>query len=155
MVGLAAVPAPCSLVSLEEQREAMVALMVETWQAGVPASEDAGLLNAGGRGSGVPIIVVSLACYLHEGQPYLSEGGCYGRLQGLADNLQAHLADQISQRLGCPVYLRLLHDGSAAAAAYAGVENAAVIVLGTALGIGFPPSEVGLRPLHVEEGHHG
>jgi hypothetical protein len=95
-----------------------------------------------------------MACYLDEGQPYLSEGGCYGRLQGLADNLQAHLAEEIGRRLGCPVYLRLLHDGSAAAA-YAGAERTAVIMLGTALGVGFPPVEEGLRPVALRRGEYG
>jgi hypothetical protein len=148
---LAAVPAPCSFVGPEEQRAVMVALMAETWQAGPPASEDAGLLKVGSLEGSTPVIIASLACYLHEGQPYLGDRGCYGRLQGLADNLQAHLAEEIGRRLSCPVYFRLLHDGSSAAAAYAGAEKTVVILLGTALGLGFPSSEVGLRPVAIGE----
>jgi len=40
-----------------------------------------------------------------------------------------------------------LHDGTAAARAYAGEANAAVITLGTALGVGFPSRYDRLRPL--------
>ncbi|MCB9418311.1 MAG: ROK family protein [Ardenticatenaceae bacterium] len=85
-----------------------------------------------------PTIAVSLACYLQNGQPPPSEMGCYGRLQLPGDNLQTYLADQLSQRLGQPIYLHLYHDGSAAALAYAGCGETAVIMLGTAVGIGFP-----------------
>jgi hypothetical protein len=41
----------------------------------------------------------------------------------------------------------LIHDGTAAARAYAGEMRAAVITLGTALGVGFPPTSGGLRPI--------
>jgi hypothetical protein len=85
-----------------------------------------------------PTIAVSLACYLQDGQPLPSEMGCYGRLQLLSHNLQTWLADQLSQRLGQPIHLHLYHDGTAAALAYAGREETAVIMLGTAVGVGFP-----------------
>lgn len=83
-------------------------------------------------------IAVSLACYLQNGQPPPSEMGCYGRLQILSPNLQTWLADQLSQRLGQPIHLHLVHDGTAAALAYAGRGETAVIMLGTAVGVGFP-----------------
>jgi hypothetical protein len=41
-----------------------------------------------------------------------------------------------------------IHDGTAAALAHAGSAHRAVIVLGTALGVGFPPTkDDGLCPL--------
>lgn len=43
--------------------------------------------------------------------------------------------------------VRLLHDGTAAASAMAGEAHAAVITLGTALGVGFPPGAGSCRPL--------
>jgi hypothetical protein len=42
--------------------------------------------------------------------------------------------------IGRSLTMRLLHDGSAAAQALAGKEHAAVMMLGTALGVGFPPA---------------
>jgi hypothetical protein len=39
-----------------------------------------------------------------------------------------------------------MHDGTSAAAAYAGAPHAAVIMMGTAMGIGFPPPIANLRP---------
>ncbi len=46
-----------------------------------------------------------------------------------------------------PPEVALLHDGTAAALACAGEERAAVITMGTALGVGFSPSADGLRPI--------
>lgn len=91
-----------------------------------------------------------LACYLSDGQPLpLYEAGYYA-LRHLSDNLQQHLAEDLSQHLDGQIKLRLLHDGTAAASAYAGTPQAAVITLGTALGIGFPPPAEGVQPLAPE-----
>ena len=81
-------------------------------------------------------IGVSLACYLQNGQPF--DRGCYGCLRLLSDNLQRLLADELSQRLKKPIQVILMHDGTAAAAAYAGTDRTAILMLGTALGVGFP-----------------
>ncbi len=89
-----------------------------------------------------PTIAISLACYLRDGQPPPSEMGCYGRLQRLSDNLQTYLAGQLSERLGQPIQLHLYHDGTAAALAYGGSGETAVIMLGTAVGIGFPSANL-------------
>jgi hypothetical protein len=43
-----------------------------------------------------------------------------------------------------------LHDGTAAAHIYAGSTNAAVIVMGTAMGLGFPPPADGLCRLPAD-----
>ncbi|MCI0393822.1 MAG: hypothetical protein L0332_10710 [Chloroflexi bacterium] len=135
-----AVPTPCPLSPAEEAEPAvvqqqarhMVAIMVESWEAARRPPESP--------------FLVSLACYLHQGHPCASHG-CYGQLQIVADNLQAFFAAQVSRRLGRPVALQLLHDASAAAAVYAGAERTAVLVLGTHIGIGFPPAAAGLRPV--------
>ena len=44
----------------------------------------------------------------------------------------------LAGRLGAAPHLTLMHDGAAAAAAYAGLAHAVVITLGTAIGNGFP-----------------
>ena len=125
-------PSPCesihqtsrSLAAVKTFADRFLTIISETWQ-GVerPLS---------------PTIGISLACYLRDSQPPPSEMGCYGRLQLLSDNLQTWLAGQLSRRLGQPIHLLLYHDGTAAALAYAGSGETAVIMLGTAVGVGFP-----------------
>ncbi|HMA33648.1 MAG TPA: hypothetical protein VKY74_04130 [Chloroflexia bacterium] len=72
--------------------------------------------------------------------------GAYAQLHTLTDNLGAWLAQQISRRIGRAVAVELVHDGTAAARAYAGAPRTAVIMLGTALGVGFAP-EAPLGPV--------
>jgi hypothetical protein len=80
-----------------------------------------------------------------------AQGGAYYQLRYVADHLQTALAECVSDRLGKPTAALLLHDGTAAATAYAGQENTAVVTLGTALGIGFPPLEqTNLRPIGAD-----
>jgi hypothetical protein len=98
-------------------------------------------------------ILASVAAYAKDGHPMLAQGGAYYQLRHVTDHLQTALAQRVSDWLGEPVDVLLLHDGTAAATAYAGMENTAVVMLGTALGIGFPPLEQGnLRPIGVDFG---
>ena len=83
-------------------------------------------------------VVAAMACNLHQGHPGSEEWGCYGRLQDLTSNLQDHLAQQWQQISGQALPFRLIQDAKAAALAHRGAENAAVITLGSAIGIGFP-----------------
>jgi hypothetical protein len=94
-------------------------------------------------------IVASIASYLRDGQPLARQGGAYAALLALSDNLAAWLSQRVSGRLGHPITIRLLHDGTAAAHAVAGAGQTAVITLGTALGVGFAPAASG-RPLSPE-----
>jgi hypothetical protein len=87
----------------------------------------------------VTTIGLSLACYLQQGQPFAR--GCYGSLRLLSDNLHQFLVTELSRRLKKTIRVILMHDGTAAAAAHAGIANAAILVLGTALGSGFPALE--------------
>lgn len=85
------------------------------------------------------VIPVSLAAYVDErGQPLLTQGGLYMQMNYLSDDVQGMLAEKVSQRLGRRMQLHLVHDCTAAAMVYAGEANAAIIMLGTALGAGFP-----------------
>ncbi len=93
------------------------------------------------------VILASLATYLDDnGHIQAGERGIYGELAQTSTNLQAELTAAVSKKLRKPVTVRLFHDGSAAATVYAGMPRCAVVMMGTALGIGFPPpTNEGLR----------
>jgi hypothetical protein len=114
----------------------MVATMAETWRAAHAIERDVSTE-----------IVASLAAYIRGGQPIARQGGAYAYLLGLSDNLERWLSVHLSDEVGRPMTVRLLHDGTAAAHAMAGERHAAVITLGTALGIGFPLATESSRPL--------
>lgn len=93
--------------------------------------------------AGFPVgteMAAAMACYLRRGQPPPDEMSFYGRLQRLTDNVAGFLETRVAAELGRPVRLHLVHDGTAAAQVFAGQPHTAVITLGTALGIGFPPA---------------
>lgn len=93
-----------------------------------------------------PDIMLSVAAYVQGGQ--LLGKGLYANLNELADDARPLLAEAVRGRTGGAVRVHMIHDGTAASAVYAGTPNAAVILLGTAVGIGFPPVEGrGLRSL--------
>jgi hypothetical protein len=116
--------------------ERMVAVFAETWRA----AQAEGITPA-------PVLVASLAAYIRDNQPLLRQGGPYSELRILAPSAGAWLAERVSSRLGRRVEVVLVHDGTAAARAYAGEPRSAVITLGTALGIGFPPPAAAVHPL--------
>jgi hypothetical protein len=129
-----------ALESLEQQVDAILNLVVESWLV----AEACGLRPE-------THAVISLATYLFRGQPCQPQDSCYGRLAYLSSDLPAYLATCLSKRLGRRFRFSLLHDGSAAASVYAGRPDAAVIVLGTAMGVGFPNvSEDGLCPVAAD-----
>jgi hypothetical protein len=84
-------------------------------------------------------ILASVAAYMKDGHPMPAQHGAYYQLPLIADNLQTRLAERLGTQQGKPAHVSLVHDGTAAAAAYAGAKFAAVVTIGTALGIGFPP----------------
>lgn len=105
----------------------IVGVLADTWQA--CGSEERPLSST---------IGVSMACYMHNGQPPIPEMGLYGRLQLLSDNVQTFLGDRLSARLAQPMQLRFMHDGSAAALTLPKTEGTVVLMLGTAVGNAFP-----------------
>jgi hypothetical protein len=111
----------------------MLVLMAESWD------------NA--RLSRPAAIGVSLSCYLIDGHPSSRDWSCYGSLRLLSPHLMSYMQAEIAARLGEPLPLVLRHDGTAAAAAYAGAEDTLVMTLGTAIGSGFPPPAIGQWPL--------
>ena len=115
--------------------ERMITVMAETWQA----AQASGLTLA-------PVLVASLACYIADGHPSDSGGVCT-ELHTMTNHLGRWLSQNVSDRLGRSVEIELVHDGTVAARTYAGETHAAVIMMGTALGVGFPSSCEGLRPI--------
>ncbi len=111
--------------------ERMVGALAATWQAAKAADRTC-----------APVLVASIACYVRDNQPMRYQRGLYSELQALSPNLGAWLAARVSAQVGRAVTVRLIHDGTAAARVYAGTPHAAVITLGTALGVGFPPAGV-------------
>lgn len=91
-------------------------------------------------------VMLSVAAYVRDGR--LLGNGVYAQMTALAANTERLLADTVGIRTGLTLRPRFIHDGTAAAAMHAGEPDTAVIVVGTALGVGFPPtSATGLRPL--------
>jgi hypothetical protein len=93
-------------------------------------------------------IMVSVAAYVRDGCPVAAQAGAYVQLGRITDNLQIELARQVSRQLGETIAVTLIHDGTAAATTYAGMKDTAVITIGTALGIGFPPKAAGLLSIN-------
>ena len=101
-------------------------------------------------GADCTTLVASMAAYVEDGQPLDYQGEGYVLLRDLSENAARLLADRLSARLKAPIQVTLRHDGSSAAAVYAGEADAAVITLGSALGIGFPPPAEQVRPFAPE-----
>jgi hypothetical protein len=116
--------------------EMMITVLVQTWRE----------VEALHRPL-APVLVASIAAYVAGNQPLPTQAGTYVTLHKLTDNAGRWLGEQVSARLGRTVAVELIHDGTAAARVYAGHPHSAVIVLGTALGVGFPPPPGGLRLL--------
>lgn len=93
-------------------------------------------------------VMLSVAAYVRGGE--LLGNGMYAEmmaLTGAARDVRVLLADALAAR-GEHVRIHVIHDGTAAAAFHAGAEGSAVLVVGTAIGVGFPPpTDQGLRPL--------
>lgn len=145
LLPLPGLPADCTNIGwsrekrlAEQTRDRILQVVAQTWS------------EIGSESTGRPLadtVTLVLACYLLNGQPRPEDWGCYGRLQLFGPNLAAYLSQQIGQRVGRDIQVQLLHDGQAAALAYAGQSHSAVITFGTALGIGFPEDDDAcLRP---------
>ena len=105
---------------------------------------------AGPMVSLAPQVICSAACYLEDGRPVQYAGrnmGIYSWLNALAEDLPDWFSQRISAASGRQVRFEFAHDGDAAAAARAGETHTAVIMLGSALGVGFVPSGDRFRPL--------
>lgn len=113
----------------------LVAIMADTWRT----------VNLGFTSP----ILACVAAYVQAGHPMAGQGGAYYQLRRMTPNVQRELAQRVSAKLGQTIDVSLFHDGTAAATVYAGMTNTAVIMVGTALGVGFPPPADNLRDMNT------
>ena len=86
-------------------------------------------------------VLISIANYVHGGV-LNSERGGYAKLSVLGVNYAAVLEEDISGELHRGVKVRLVHDSTAAALYFEGMDNCACITLGTGFGVGFPDLKI-------------
>jgi hypothetical protein len=113
----------------------MVAIMAETIRAAEPFLTLA------------PTILCSVAAYVEDGEPMRLDRGAYTSLHRLAPDIRAWFNARIRKAVGRPVEIEFVHDCDVAACALAGRPTAAVLMLGSALGVGFVPPAEGYRSL--------
>ena len=94
-----------------------------------------------------PTILCSVAAYVEDREPVRMDRGAYTSLHRLAPDLRAWFNARIREATGRPVEIEFVHDCDVAACALAGRPNAAVLMLGSALGVGFVPPAEGYRAL--------
>lgn len=88
----------------------------------------------------------SIAVHLENGRG-VSDQGYYAGLSQLEIPAADYLSQWLQTRYGLAYQIVLINDGIAAATVHAGDENTAAIVIGSAIGSGFVPSEQNLCPL--------
>jgi hypothetical protein len=106
---------------------------------GISATIAATLREVGKPNGVTPTVVASVAGYFRDGHPLPEARGHYAVLRHLAPNAAQAIAHMVSAELGQEVEVIFVHDGSCAARAFAGESGTAIIMLGTALGVGFAP----------------
>ena len=94
-----------------------------------------------------PTILCSVAAYVEDGEPVRIDRGAYTWLHHLSSDIRAWFNDRVGEAVDRPVEIEFVHDCDVAACALAGRPNAAVLMLGSALGVGFVPPAEGYRPL--------
>jgi len=117
---------------------AMVATMVDTIRVVQPSINLA------------PTILCSVAAYVEDSEPVRMDRGAYTSLHRLSPDVRAWFCAQIGETVGTPrgaVQIEFVHDCDVAACALAGRPNTAVLMMGSALGVGFVPPAEGHRPL--------
>jgi hypothetical protein len=94
-----------------------------------------------------PFVVCSIATHLNKQGTPVSEGGYYGILRNLSDNLPQFLTEQTTLKLKRPCKIYTMNDGIAAASVHTAKPNSAAVMVGTAIGSGFAPTYANLYPL--------
>ena len=115
--------------------EGMIGLIVET------------LLTAGLESRLAPKILCSVAAYVESGKPLKIDWGVYTWLNLVSPRIAQWFAKRIRQVTGVNVEVEFVHDCDVAACALAGRPRCAVLMLDSALGVGFVPPAAGYRVL--------
>lgn len=92
-------------------------------------------------------VIVSVAAYVENGQPLNINRGAYTSLNQLAPDLKAWFSERITHESQRPVRISFAHDADIAARALAGKERAALVMLGSGMGVGFVPPDENLREM--------
>lgn len=93
-----------------------------------------------------PDLMLSIAAYVSNGAPL--GNGLYAQMRALAKDVRPLIEEAIYQQTGQAMRVHLIHDGTAASTLHAGESKTAVLIVGTAIGVGFPPPRAEhLRPL--------
>jgi hypothetical protein len=99
-------------------------------------------------GSADVVVVVSVASYVIGSRPVAAGASRY---LPLSETDSAALDDELVRRTDQPVHICFVHDGTAAARGLIDPgHRAAVIMLGTTLGVGFAPAAAGLLRVSSE-----
>jgi hypothetical protein len=120
--------------------DAIIASLVET------------IRQTGSQPELIPLVTASVAAYIRDGRPDSGPGrdqGVYALTQISAD-ITTWFAARIQEACGLQLQFRFAHDGASAARALAGQPHAAVIMLGTSLGVGFVPPAASFRPVAID-----
>lgn len=87
-------------------------------------------------------VIISIANYVIGGELNSHRGG-YAKLHLICEDYATLLSDELSSRMHRPYRVRLIHDGTAMALNFKGMEDTVCLSLGTAFGVGFPEIELG------------
>lgn len=109
--------------------EAMLEVMGLTWRTANELTQ-----------ANASFAVASIASYTKDGQPFDYMQSGYPQLRFISNNIGEWFGQELRSRLAHHLSVTFIHDGTAAARTYAGEPHTAVITMGTALGIGFPPA---------------
>jgi hypothetical protein len=93
---------------------------------------------------------VCVSSYLDDDQhpAVYSSGGRFSEIQGKIPNLRDWLAEEVARRAGRPCEVSLFHDTTTAGVGLSPASRTAIVMLGTALGSGFPlEDDTGLTPV--------
>jgi len=136
--------------------ETLAGLAADTGATATPASEavrDADVVIVAIPEKSIPNLPAALFDDAPDDLVVVDTGNYYPQRDGRIDAIEAGTPESrwVAQQLGRPVAVHLTHDGTAAGQAFAGDPDAAVIMLGTSLGVGFPAaSAAGLAPVSRE-----
>lgn len=97
-----------------------------------------------------PKVLCSVAAYVENGAPMQLDRGSYTSLHRAHPDVRGWFSRQLSEAADRSVEVTFYHDCCIAARALAGRTKTAVLMMGTALGIGFVRPTKGLRPISDE-----